>query len=428
MKIKVLIMLLTGIGSLVQAQNLRQVVNIALNNNTGIQALRQQVTAAEAAGEAVFRSTLPQLRLKSSASFVTDMAEINLAKLTGMPLGTVSLGTRQTYEAGLNLTYILFSGFATQAKIKMSRCRKNISRIQLSGGQRETAFQTVSAYRAIQDLRLKIASLESASYRAELHLRQVRSLITNGMALAVDTLTLSLGRLAFEQKLITARAALESTSQKLKVLTNLSISVNIPDTVIQNKYAQLDITALDLIRGFEVKQQLAQAAVTAVRSDLYPKIALQAAYKYGKPGVDPITNKWMDYGFAGLALEWNIFQWGATRQQVRSKQAALKQIILQKEQAEKEVRLLYDMKIREFNSTRKQLKVVKTRLKLAKEKMRIYQLQSQEGMISATDFNAANLELARVELDLQEHLIKLAKIVNEIDYYSGSPIESWYFE
>ena len=62
-----------------------------------------------------------------------------------------------------------------------------------------------------------------------------------------------------------------------------------------------------------------------------------ASLRYGKPGVDQVSNEWMDYYTAGLSLQWNLWSWGGDRARVEQQEVAARGL------AEQEAKLKNDV-------------------------------------------------------------------------------------
>ncbi|MBN2414552.1 TolC family protein [bacterium] len=409
-------------------QTLEETVALALRNDPAVSASRESVHAAEAGHASLARSLLPGLSLTSSASVVSERAEIDLANLTGLPLGSVPLGAKENYSAGLNLSYLLFSGFAGQAAVHIGEACTRLTRTALSRSEKETAFAAADAYRSAQGLKLTESSLQAAIARADEQLTRIRALIGGGMALPVDSLTLVLGRLRYEQQLITARSALATAGQKLETLTGRRIEVEPFKPGETPEPAGFSGHDSELLRSMGIRHEIAEEKYREARSAYYPRIAVQAAYHYGKPGIDPITNRWMTWGSAALGLEWKLFQFGSARKQAEASRAAIRQLAHETEQVERELRLVYDGALRSYRSLQNGMQITQRALALAREKFRLITLQAREGMISATEFNEANLELTRAEIDLQEQNITLARKRIELYRISGMPLNTWKFD
>ncbi len=422
-----LLLILIGCRTLLP-RDLKQAIDLALQNNPAIHALEQQVAAAGHLVEFRQRRTLPGLQAKAGYRYQSEVMELDLAGLPHLPVNNITLGAKDTWETGITLSWVVFSGYARRAGIRKSRAQGELVRVQLKKTQKEMALQTATGYRTVQGLRLHIQSLQAAIRRAELQEKKIGSLVENGMALGVDTLSIALATLNYQQQLLTVEAQHQTAMQKLEHLTGTAIKVSDytshdvyqPGPFLSGRAEALKILATQI----EIHQQEKIQA----RSKYYPTITVHASENYGKPGVDYIRNEWMSYAVVGANLQWDIWNWGATKAATQAGAASVRQTRHELENTRKKLQLLYDTSVREYQTMQKQLSVLQKSLTVAKEKMHIIKLLSDQGMVTATEFNDTNLELTQAEIAWQQQLVELAGKIHELDYKSGRPVEAWYVE
>ena len=427
------ILLLFGLRN-AGAQSLRAVLDMALANNPSIRSVGEEVNQAEAEAASFQKKTLPTLDFNASYKYVTDVPVLDFAKelppiLSGFPVQT--MGVYNNYDFGLTLNYVLFAGFAEKNAGKIRMRQYDLAGSKLKKTKKEIALQVIAAYRSAQSFQLEIESLQAGKQRVNNQLKRVRSAVRQGMALALDTLSLSLARMEYEQKIIDAEGRMQNALQQLKNLTaserpilvesfTLSaVSTGIPDLSLQQ---QLDIQMLQLQR------RMLELDSDIQRSGFYPKVALYASVHYGLPGLDFIQKEWMMFGVAGVGLQWNLFRWGGDSKAVEARSAAVRKINFQRQAAEEQIRLRYDQAIRDFKTLQDQSDVLTKSVQLARQKMNITKSRFEQGEASVTDYNNANLQLTEMELNRKRHLIRMLIKINEIEYISGKAISDWSIE
>jgi len=415
-------------GSWLYGQSLAETVQIALQNNPQIQAALHHRQKSEMEARAAFYKTLPAVDFDASYRHVTDVPELKLDLGSNIPVAMppVHLGVYDSYESGISARYVLFSGFAQKNRVELKRRQVRVSATQLSKIKKEIAFSSIAAYRQVQEARLEIEALKSAHQRIREQLQRLNALLEQGMTLALDTLSLSLSRLNYEQKLIVARANLQTARQQLNTLAGRTIDVSAADTTrIAESPPQLLPEQIEELRNLELQKDIARASLAIYRSGYFPNLAVQAAYKYGKPGLDMIKNEWMPYGVWGVSLHWNLFSWNADKLHVQAAKENLRQLDYSRQALRDRIRERFDKNLREYESLRAQGRVLLRALQLARRKMDIVKSQYEQGMISATDFNTANLELTEARIKVQRWRLHLSLKLNELEFISGKPISAW---
>ncbi len=408
--------------SSVEAQNLETVLQTSLKNNPQVKAAGQELIAARLESKISFRETLPTLNLDASYNHVTDVPEINLP----FGAGSIKMGTYDRFESGISANYVLFSGFALQNKMKIKKQNAQLQQIGLTKTRKQTAFQVIASYRAVQSITLQREILQAAAQRLNLQLKRARSLVKNGMILALDTLSLHIGILDYEKKMLEISSRLKTVEQQLYNLVGeaVQVSAELP-SVYRESPPEWQPQEISDLKNMQIRRKIAESYSSLAGSAFYPKIALQAAYRYGKPGLDVIKNEWMQYGVWGVGLNWNIFHGQSDALKTEAAQAQEKRIGYLQQATADHLKLEYDKSLNEYHFLIKQLSVSERSVKLAREKMKIVKSQYEQGAATVTDFNFANLDLTEVQLGRSGLLLQIALKFNEIEYKSGKPISEW---
>lgn len=412
------------------AQSIQEAVDMALGYNPTLNARKEAVKAAELAAMSAYLRSLPAVNFDASYRYQSEIAHMDLSQDAPPAISVlfpkVSIGAYNNYEFSLMGRYAVFTGFAESAAIDISRKKQQVSENGLQKSQKEISFNTIVTYRTIQNLNLSLRTLERAKERVVLQLNRVKSLVSQGMALVVDTLSLSLSKMNYEHEVLRVKAEIEKTEQALATLTGQSIQVSaIALNDVRHEIAELDLAAKEEIRILDIQERILQNNKKIKRAGYYPKIGIFAGYKYGRPGPDVVNNQWMDWGVMGASLSWNLFSWGADKRAVEEQEAEIRRISSQRQAVVDQAELSYHNAVRDYQMLRDQLTVKQAALHVAGAKMNIIETRYNEGMETVTEFNDTNLDLTITELSYKMHLVKLLIKINEIDFLSGKPLSNW---
>ncbi|MHB2150562.1 TolC family protein [Calditrichota bacterium LG25] len=414
--------------SALQAQSLEQAIKIALAQNKELKAQTQALKKRQLEARAAFRQTLPSLDFGASYRHVTHVAQIDfpaLPTLPGLP-SAVRLGRYDTYETSLTIKYVLFSGFAHKNRVRLMSQKSELEHITLEEKEKEIAFRVIAAYRNAQEKQLEMEAIKAAMERVAWQMKRTKSLIKQGMALGLDSLSLKLARLNYRKQLIAAQGALAIAEEQLKKLTGQKITIQSfsePPEVRLNVMPVVKLTGP--YRLLDQQQQMQSTAVKISRARYFPALAAFASYSYGRPGLDMIKGEWMDYGIWGVSLSWNLFSWNADRLNEQAARARFKQLDWQKQAVEDQLQTRFDRALREWQTLKEQQDVVQAALKVARQKMKVVAARYAQGMASVTDFNQANLQLTEAQLNVKRHALLMTLKRSEIDYLSGKPLTQW---
>ena len=128
-----------------------------------------------------------------------------------------------------------------------------------------------------------------------------------------------------------------------------------------------------------------------------------------------------------IGLQWNIWNWRSDAASVKAKHLQYQALQFSEQSISDQLQLKYDMAVRSFEALEKQQIVAQQAVQVAREKMQIIEANTQNGQLSASDFNEANLELSQAELKQKQILVRLNLQASEIDYLSGKPVNTWRF-
>lgn len=407
-------------------QSVRHAVNVALEYNNQVKAAKTKTQSAEMEKMSEQRSHLPSISLKASYVHNTNVPQFSIP-IPGFNQ-SITLNPHDIYETGIHLDYVLFSGFAQSQAEKVKAFEHNIAAVTEDQQMKDIAFNTVQAYRNGQLMKLSLDILEDTQRRNIVQMDRVKALLQNGMALQLDTLSLSLNRTMIEQQIIESHSVLENWFQILEMLTgkkvNLAETSDINDKPQFNAYTFEEQNAL---KNIHFKQQQMSALSSIEKAAYYPKVWLNASFNYGKPGPDIIANDWNTYGKWMIGLQWEIWNGWSTASSVQAKELNLQALQFSEKAMEDKLKLDYDKSVRSFTALQKQLVVAQKAVKVAREKMKIVEISTEKGQLTASDFNEANLELSQAELREKQILIQLNLQATQIDYLSGEPVNMWRF-
>ncbi len=412
-----------------QAQNLSKVIEWALEQNNEIKAQGQALQKAQLEARAQFRKTLPALEFNAAYRHQTLVPQINFPSVFPGGGAAIHIGTYDTYETGLRLYYVLFSGFRLTNSVRMARQKSVLQAVQLENKKREIAFNVLRAYRQVQLQQVEVEVLNAAMKRIDLQRQRLNSLIRQGFALSLDTLSLELARLQLKSRLIAARGNIATALQQLNQLAGKQVKVEpFTSSVVSPPEVELQIEKTPPYRSVSQQEKLQQLAAKIARAAYLPSVTVYASYNYGKPGLDIINNQWNDYGIWGVNVSWNLFNWNGDRLTEQAALASAQQVAYKRAALKDQLKTRFDTAFREWQALAEQLSVFRAAQNVALTKMNLVQSRYQKGMATANDFNQANLELSEAELNLKRHLIRMALKKNEIEYLGNKPLNEWSLE
>ena len=356
-----------------------QVVSNALAYSRRLKVLDQDVVAAGAKVDQTRAQELPLLSADARASQYTGLEAMDLGPFFHIP----AIETRS--GAGVSVSQPLFTGGRLQSQKESARQQQAVARHERQGATGDVALQALTAYWNWSKAVYAGESLQAAVTRMEAHALDMRNLHEAGLATDNDSLStdvlLDRTRLRFEE----AHRRVEVAQARITFLTGQSLGTNRlpaktaatpPPLPAEEILLQTAQTNRPERAARESEIQAAEAQIKATRADYYPQVSLVARYEEGRPNLNniPPLDKWQDDAYVGVALSWNLFDWGLRKGRVAEAKARSDQARLRLDQTDDEI-------ILEVREARINVQDVQQRLEVSQRAFR----SAQRNLEAATD-------------------------------------------
>jgi outer membrane protein TolC len=256
-----------------------------------------------------------QLTVESQAQYQSDVARIPIALPGGQTVPSPSKDTYDAHVAAQQRLYdpTLASRRAVEdARLAESEARTRVSLFGVRQQVNDAYFAALRTQSQESEITLGIRDLEE-------QLRVARARVLEGTALPSDTLALLAEVLRRRQSVAELVASRRATLDVLADLTGVAIDsvalLETPDLAgaVADTRARLgDVRARAEYEQFaRARESLAKQAESLSAQDL-PRVSAFGRLGYGRPGLNPLSNKFGDYWLAGVQLQWAPFTWGTT--------------------------------------------------------------------------------------------------------------------
>lgn len=427
--------------ALAEPLSLDAVLSASVEHDRRIVAAGLEAEAREADARAVGRRLLPVLKAEANA-FVWDSAfdyEFDFTPLgqafgpllppgTQLDLPALDLRVRDqfvfTFQATiaqpLSQLYRIYRG--SQAKDKMVEAAQadvDRKRLDVQGEAVEAYFNHLAALRARDTLNKALEQVDAyekktKSYlEAELiekdallkvqvqrrQLERARIEVDKGVALTASMLNMLMGRPLDTPVELTCGTA--TTSVALASCTRSATS----DLGADDLAAWQDeaVTARPELRSARAQQAAADLGKKATYGELWPDVTALVAYQNNQGTGEFVPENAV---FGGVALTWNVFEWGATKAKYDAMKARAAQAEAMVAHAEDGIRLHVQQKRLELEGARAEIEVAQAGLELAQENLRLEQARYDAQTTAATDLLAAQTSVVEAENALDRALLQ----------------------
>jgi outer membrane protein TolC len=389
----------------VRRLSLKEAVQLALSQNRSLRIARLKVTETQQQKAGERSAYFPSLTNQSNIVHVTGLENIGipaggLGTAGGAPVPghnvIIPQGQNTIYSTGTMLSQPLTQLIRVHARNQIAAAQVSGSKDDLQKAENDVALQVHSLYFEvlITDLQ-KQAALQQTKYADE-NLRESEDDIRNGSALKVAAIKSRAGLLEGRQAVLTADLQLDDLTTEFNNLlglpldTRLELDPNVPadfDPRARQEYVQTAWSRNPEVLSAEDAVRKARAGVAAAKTSYIPDITAYARQSY-QDGVPFLLR---NFGEFGLTMNWDIFDFGKRRSQVRTREAQLAEAEENLRRMKDDVATAIEKAHNKPEKAKSMVVVANEVVELRKESERLAQNQSVQGevLISARSETAA---------------------------------------
>lgn len=319
---------------------LEEAIEKARIQSQAVAASKQQETASAAEHQDAKNALLPQW------SFGAEYDRYSKLTLFEDGLSDAHSLTRRPSPNGVNVgtraEFTLYSGGRQRTLIEEAGIRARIEKINTNDIQGNVALQAVVQYMEMVRLNKLDSLIGEQIKRAEIRLKNIKSLFNNERVTKTDLLraqvVLSASKLNREQ----AANDLAIANHRLNVLLNLPDSTKIlprSPTGIQTgrSYATVSMPHQHnnsyVLQRFGENIQLQQSRIRLIKSSYYPTVQLVGAYGLNYPNTlfFPPVAQWYSVGYVGIKTGIHLSSFYHSKQKMAAARARLAGMYLQQQ-------------------------------------------------------------------------------------------------
>lgn len=370
------------------------------------------------------RAWLPQLSLSAQATWQNEVPEFPEA-LSGMlsRAGVTIPGLKKDqYKVGIELNQTIWDGGKSNAD-------KRLARTEAAEQRAMTDVDLYALKKRVNELYFGILLLEeklSQTYRTiallESNLDKMRSLVTNGTALASDAD-------AVEAELLTARqqaTQIEASRTSYRKMLELFIGEPLQENLLRPEFEEMATTELtrpELVL-FDAKKNRLAAQEALIKSSTRPKFGFFAQGYYGYPSMDyfasMMSNEWRWNLLTGIRMSWNFGAYYTKKNSLNKLRTAQQSIDLQRDVFRFETDLQISQETGDIARLRKTIaddaRIVSLRQSVreaAESKLRNGIIDTNDLLQKITDEAAARSAQSVHEIELLKALYELKHTTNQ---------------
>jgi outer membrane protein TolC len=362
----------------------------------------QRVLVKEGAG-IPFNSQLPSsVKLQP----VPPVQEKNILKVTG------------------NTQWVLFSGFKVENGIKAYRHQQKA----LSYGNEKHKSKLLLAIADLYDkLALLYASdsvIKSSQAILDEQSRFVEGAIKNGLVTPLERKKIELARQKLQLRIVENEGSRITLLERLHQLTGVdfptlnSLHPNLKPMLLANDTAIIERSEIkslnEAIKATHYKEK-------AELSEYIPKLAAFGQYEFRDKDLSMFDPKW----YAGLRLQWNLFDGFTARNNARKAALDRKAYEVQKQSVEELIRLGQAKTRQELRTANQRVNMVNAQVALAKETLDFVSKQYKNGLTNLTELLNVLNDLEKARFDLQQAFYEQRKASLQLQDVNGTLLNNF---
>lgn len=346
-----------------------------------------------------------------------------------IPKSAMTYDVRNVFAGAVTLTQPLYMGGKIRALNKMSGYAKDLAESQVSNEAKEVVYMVDEAYWQVVSLAAKKRLADSYIALLDTLNRNVKALMSQGLATKSDLLTVEVKQNEAQIDLTRVVNGMELSRMALAQICGLPLDSKpeVADEYGTLEAAKVGDTSFDMsdvynnrndIRSLELAVKIYEQKQNVVRADMLPSVALVGAYSMTNPNVFNGFDKSLKGMFSvGAMVKVPLWHWGSNYNKLRQARSEAFVKRLELDEAKEKVELQVNQAAYRAVEAQKVLKATTSNLVKADENLRQAQLGYGEGvmtldnvMTAQTAWLKANSENIDAQIDVRLCDVYLQKV------------------
>ncbi len=363
--------------------------------------------------ESANKAKLPKIDLNAQATYQSEVI--------GLPISFPGVETinKDQYRATLDINQIIYNGGTIDANSRLKEAQFKTQQQQVEVNLYQLKSRINHYYFSILLLQEKRELLISKSELIAAKIKEVRSGVKFGAILPASELVLEAELLKINQQLIDIKFEKKKMFENLSQLTSTEINsetkvVEPESSVVVSENVRPEVKFFDLQRDqLDISKEL-------ISKSQLPKLNAFGQAGYGNPGLNMLDNSFQSFYIVGLKANWNIFDWGKSKNELSVLDIS-KEIIL----TEKESFMLnYTIELNQVKNDADRLQeqllsdqqIIETREKIVQSA----NAQMKNGVITTSEYLTEVTNLFEAKNALKLHEVQLSLTRSNYKIISGN--------
>ncbi|MCG2419123.1 TolC family protein [Aequorivita sp. F47161] len=350
------------------------------------------------------KEKLPKLDLNAQATYQSDVIEFPLQ----IPNSTVEPPNKDQYRATIDANQLIYNGGKIAANTRLKTAELATQQQQVAVNLYTLKSRINQNYFSVLLFQEQAKLLLSKMEELDARLKEVNTGVKYGAVLPASEQVLKAEQLKLEQQIsqvnFDRKKALNNLASLLSQNLDTATTLTNPDILvapeIESQRPELEL--------FDLQETQLETSKEVISKSNFPKLLGFAQAGYGNPGLNMLDNSFQDFYLVGVKLNWNIFDWGKTKEKKQAVDIS-KEIVT----SEKETFLLNNQMQQEEaeNDIDKYEEMLQKDAEIIALREMVLQAttsQLQHGVITSSEYITELNNLYEAKIDEQLHKIQLS--------------------
>jgi outer membrane protein TolC len=350
------------------------------------------------------KEKLPKLDLNAQATYQSDVIEFPLE----IPNSTVEPPNNDQYRATIDANQLIYNGGSIAAKTRLKSAELATQQQQVAVNLYTLKSRINQNYFSVLLFQEQEKLLLSKMEELDARLKEINTGVKYGAVLPASEQVLKAEQLKLKQQISQTNFDRKKALNNLALLLSQNLDSNTtlanPDILVAPE-TESQRPELEL---FDLQETQLETSKKVISKSNFPKLLGFAQAGYGNPGLNMLDNSFQDFYMVGLKLNWNIFDWGKTKEKKQAvdiskeivtteKETFLLNNQMQQKEAENDIDKYEEM-------LNKDTEIITLREKV----LQATTSQLQNGVITSSEYITELNNLYEAKIDEQLHKIQLS--------------------
>ena len=396
---------------------LEESIKLGIENSKSLNMSNAKLAIASAKVNEVKSQRFPKLSFNASYMRLSDVPPFEISiSFFPTPI-TIQEPILNSYNFKFSLQQPIFTGFKLTALHSAANYNLESTKLDYSKELNEEVFNIISAFWNIYKAQNANKLIDENLRSLESHISDAKSFLQNDLITKNDLLKIELQYSTVQLKKI----EIENSLKMAKAIFNKIIGNNLAEEFeISREELTTENTNMDFnelikrakstrfeLESISNKIMAGKEQLSASKSGWYPSIYLISDFYYSRPNqrIFPQKDQFDDTWDVGIALSWDIWNWGYNSSQSDQAENNLLQLETSKSQLEDAIEIEVYNSFLTFQAAKKKVDLSRQSLEQANENYRITNEKYLVQLVSATELLDAETAFYNSKTELLNSLV-----------------------